>query len=270
MREVAEVPPSIAFMLPGESFRFEWLASLLELGVAVGDSGWAIQRFLGYTSSCYSTRINLTDDLLEKSKLLPPKYVFWLDDDNLIKPEQFMRLLNFLESNPQADGIVGWCWIRHKERWSTSCGKFWTDDGVHLAPMELSDLYAGGPTPKPIDYSGFPAVLLRYEVMKHLGANAFRPYTVRDAGVSGVLTGEQIKRVRDHWFAGEDTSFFLRAREQGMRFFVHPDCKVAHLKMHSQEPDIQLYADTPVELKQWREQVNGKAVPAVASQESGA
>jgi hypothetical protein len=248
---------SIAFMLPGESFRFEWLASLLELGVAVGNAGWSVQRFLGYTTSCYSTRINLTTDLLEKSQVARPKYVFWLDDDNLIRPDQFMRLLHFLETNPQADGIVGWCWIRQKDRWGISCGRFWADDGVHLAPMELHELKST-PDPKPIEYSGFPAVLMRYEVLEFLGADVFRPYVARDAG--RFFTSEQIKRIPQAWFAGEDTSFFLRAREKGMTFFVDPECEVGHLKAHAQQPDIQLYADSPAALKEWREKVNGKAV----------
>ena len=136
--------------------------------------------------------------------------------------------------------------------------------------MELSELYAGGPTPKPIEYSGFPAVLMRYEVLEQLGADSFRPYTAHEANQSPLLSPDQKSRLSKYWFAGEDASFFLRAREQGLKFFVHPECKVAHLKAHSQEPDVQLFADSPAELKQWREQVNGKAVPAVASQEIGA
>ena len=105
--DVQDLPQSIAFMLPGESFRFEWLESLLELGVAVGDAGWAIQRFLGYTSSCYSTRIDMAEAVIDKAKVHRPKYVLSLDDDNLIKPDRFFRLLHFLEQNPRRGGHCG-------------------------------------------------------------------------------------------------------------------------------------------------------------------
>ena len=267
---------SIAFMLPGESFRFEWLASLLELGIAVGNAGWAIQRYLGYCTSCYSTRINLTHDLLTSAEQ-KPEYVFWIDDDNLVKPEQFMRLLSFLDSHPEVDGVTGWCWIRQKERWATSVGNFWPEDGVHLVPMELPQLFEGGPTVKPIQHTGFPCFLMRYSVLERLGENVFAPVTkntvchVEDRTSEfntwtdwETLTDEQVGKIPNHWFAGEDGSFCLRAREAGMKFFVDPACKVAHLKMISQEPDVQLYRDTPEELKQWREQVNGKAVAGPA------
>jgi hypothetical protein len=52
-----------------------------------------------------------------------------------------------------------------------------------------------------------------------------------------------------------------------MQIWVDPACKVAHLKFLSQEPDVQLYKDTPEETKQWREQVNGAAIPAPVNYE---
>ena len=266
----AEAFRSIAFMLPGETFRFEWLSSLLELGIAVGNAGWGIQRFLGYSTSCYSTRINLTHDLLE-SKEQKPEYVFWLDDDNLVKPDQFLRLLQFLETHPEADGVTGWCWIRQKERWGTSVGKFWGDDGVHLCPMELPELFADNGSVKPIEHTGFPCFLMRYSVLEKLGENVFMPITKRDLAtfVPGKtlsnwhsLKDSQVAAIVPHWFAGEDVAFCLRAREKGMQLYVDPMCKAAHLKTISQEPDVQLYGDTPEALKQWRAQVNGPAVKA--------
>jgi hypothetical protein len=250
---VAPVEPplrSIAFALPGETFRFEWLSGLVDLCETVGAAGWQIRLCFGYTTSCYTTRINIAQDIMDGAQSTRPEYVFWLDDDNIVKPEQFMRLLAFLDATPTADIVTGWCWIRQKTRWATSIGNFWKEDGVHLCPLELSDLFAQGAGHKRIEYSGFPCVLMRYSVLEKLGAHAFMPTLRPDLPT---------------WFCGEDTAFFLVAKKAGIESWVDPACKVAHLKMIAQEPDIQLYRDTPEELKKWREQVNGPALSAPAN-----
>jgi len=240
-------PRYITFCLPGESFRFEWLHGLIDLCAAVGMAGWQIKLCLGYATSCYSTRINMAQEVLDAGAKIRPDYVFWLDDDNIVKPEQFMALVRFLDENPTADVVTGWCWIRQKERWGISVGtQFWTD-GFHLCPIELDKLFANGASHKRIAHTGFPCVLMRYAVLEKLGANVFMP----------MLNPDQ-----PGWFAGEDVAFSLRARDAGVEMWVDPACKVAHLKVCSQEPDIQLYRDSPKDLKDWRAQVNGPAIVA--------
>ena len=187
--------------------------------------------------------------------------MFWLDDDNIVKPEAFLKLVEFLDRNPDADVVTGWCWIRQENRWGTSIGNFWKDDAVHLCPMELSELFANGAAHKRIEHTGFPCVLMRMKVLEVLGADVFRPVVKGDLANLGV-SPEQIGKVPAIWFAGEDIAFCLRARDAGIQMWVDPACKVAHLKTISQEPDIQLFRDTPEELKAWRAQVNGNAVIA--------
>lgn len=260
-------PRRIAFCLPGESFRFEWLRGVMELFNTLGNANWQVNLCFGYTTSPYHTRINLTNDVLNRAAAdFKPEYVFWLDDDNLIKPEDFMRLVAFLDQQPEADAISGWCWIRQKTRWGISCGMFSEDTQVHMKLFELPELFAEGGKPRRMEVGGFPAILMKYEVLEKLGAGAFQPVTKADLPE---LLGDlpRISEPTDEWFSGEDISFFLHARKAGLKIWVDPACKVAHLKFISQEPDIQLFRDTPEALKQWREQVNGKAIPAPANYE---
>jgi len=245
---VAEKPGrNITFCLPGETFRFEWLSGLVDLCSQVGAAGWQIRLCFGYSTSCYTTRINISQDVIDGAAAARPEYVFWLDDDNIVKPDAFLRLLAFLDSTPSADVVTGWCWIRQKERWGISVGtEFWTD-GVHLCPIELDQLFADNGRHKRIAHTGFPCVLMRYSVLEKLGPYAFMPVLRPDLPT---------------WFAGEDVAFCLRARDAGVEMWVDPSCKVAHLKTISQEPDIQLFRDSPKDLKDWRAQVNGPAIVA--------
>lgn len=257
----AQVARRIALCLPGENFHFQWLKRYLEIENFLWVNNWQPGINFGYTTSPYHTRINLTNDVLNSAKTgFVPEYVLWIDDDNLLKPEDLARMICFLDTHPEADGISGWCWIRQRERWGISCGMFSPDTQVHMRLFELPELFETG-KPRVMEVGGFPCMLLRYSALERLGSKAFQPVTKAD--LRDMLEGfPYTSEPTDEWFSGEDISFFLNARKEGLRFYVDPAAKVAHLKFISQEPDVQLYRDTPEELKQWREQIRGKAIPA--------
>jgi len=253
-------PRNIALCLPGENFHFTWLRQYLEIENWLWQSNWQPAINFGYTTSPYHTRINLTNDVLNSAKAgFVPEYVLWIDDDNLLKTVDLARMISFLDANPEADGVSGWCWIRQRDRWGISCGMFSPDTQVHMRLFELPELLETG-KPVRMEVGGFPCFLVRFKVLQTLTAAAFQPVTKRD--IPFVYQGPRAVEVTDEWFSGEDISFFLNARKEGLRFYVDPAAKVAHLKFISQEPDVQLYRDTPEELKQWREQIRGKAIPA--------
>ena len=258
---VGPEPRHITFCLPGETFRFEWLRGLVDLCASVGEAGWQIKLLFSYSTSVYLTRGNLTRAAIAAAETVRPEYVFWLDDDNIVKPADFLAMLRFMDENREtADILAGWCWIRKPDRWETSLGDF-SADGVNLRPFDLRELCAGGLHPKRIEYTGFPGVLMRFGVLESLGSDCFRPATVAD--LPDLLSGVAVSASPEpHWFSGEDVGFSLRARRAGLRMWVDPAAKLAHLKVQSAEPDIAIFQDTPEELKRWREQVNG---PAVAS-----
>ncbi len=105
-----------------------------------------------------------------------------------------------------------------------SCGKQGPD--LAMLPFHPDQLSAGPLVP--IDWSGFPCVLLRYEVLERLGKEAFMPIVRPDV---------------KYGFTSEDTSFFLRAKEAGYQFLVDLRVKVPHIKMRAIEPQ---YVPRPV------------------------
>lgn len=68
-----------------------------------------------------------------------------------------------------------------------------------------------------VGYSGFPAVVMRYEALVKAGENPFAPLPTPDYG---------------YGFAGEDASFcYYAAKRGGCRFFVEPRVQVPHYKV---------------------------------------
>lgn len=239
--------PVIAFCTPGETFRMEWLAGRIELENALANAGYNVAPLLSYSSNVYKTRINLARSVVQLADQMgSPQYVFWLDDDNVVLPQQLFQLIRWLDQHPEADGIAGWCWIRKGHEWMVSAGNF-TSDGVTWKPLSLNELYAGETSeersePKPITMTGFPCFLMRYSALKLLGPEAFRPI---------------LSDACDEGFTGEDGAFCNRALRR-LNLFVHPMVHVQHLKLQGLEPD---FKDEKI-MAGWRETVNGKAITA--------
>lgn len=258
--------PVLAMCLPGDSFPFLWIEGFMRLGGKLKELGYVVKRFMGYSSNVYHTRMDIASKVIEDAKITgeKPKYVLWMDSDNVLLPDQLEGLIKFLDFYPQVDGIAGWCWIRKQHGWTTSAGYFWDEDGVHLAHMNLDALFAGETDaekfgPKEIEHTGFPSLLMRYEALEQLGSAAFRPMTKADLPeYFGANTPE--RTVTDEWFCGEDTAWCLRAKKAGLKFVVDPKCKVGHLKLQFQEPDVQISAETPKVLRELREGINGQAM----------
>jgi GT2 family glycosyltransferase len=262
--------PILAMLLPGDNFSFLWVEGFMRLGAQLKDEGYIVKRFMAHSSNVYHTRMNLAEKCIEDARITGerPKYVLWIDSDNILLPNQLSGLIKFLDHYQQVDGISGWCWIRKEHGWTTSAGFFWEEDGVHLAHMNLDALFAGETDaekfgPKRIEHSGFPCFLMRYEVLEQLGAAAFRPMTKAD--LPAYFDGEMPQReVTDEWFCGEDTAFCLRAKKAGFTFVVDPGCKVGHLKLQMQEPNIggRMPMDTPQAERDRREGLNGPEIDA--------
>jgi hypothetical protein len=287
--------PILAMCMPGQTFSGEWLDAFLAMGTELKEQGYLVKRFRGYTSNPYNTRINLAERIIEDAKISgePPKYVLWIDHDNVAAPGQLTGLLKFLEAYPHVDAVAGWCWIAKTLGFTTSVGNFWEDDGVHLAAFNLEALFEGdGPAamfaPKQIEHTGFPFLLMRYDALERLGQYAFRPLTKADLPAyfecpackgAGIASHESAPitfacaacdgkgsimpktQVADHWFCGEDTAWCLQAKKAGMTIVVDPGCKVGHLKLQLQEPITSHFTeDTPVVEMERSMAINGKPV----------
>ena len=232
--------------LPGEDN--DRLANVLGLVRTAETNGFEFNANLGYTSSPDVTRMALTETVLKFwSGDASAPYVLWVDDDNLVSGDQLERLLSFLDATPEADIIVGWCWIPRGGQWMTSVGQF--NESMHVSFLTIADMLSGGSDPKyfPRFASGFPCVLMRREVLERLGPRCFVKIQRDDFEYGGM---------------GEDFSFFWRAHEAGMRCYLDPMCKVGHIKPQLQEPDLKLPpgGELPPIVEQWRRQKNGNRV----------
>ena len=244
--EPAESLPLIAVCVPGYDFTFPWLEHFFALGTRFRDEGYIVKRYFGYSSNVYHARMSIMSDVIEAARRSgdTPKYVLWLDSDNVLLPNQLSSLLRYLDAHSDVDAIAGWCWIRKGQDWVTSAGYFWGEDGVHLEHMGVAALLAGDSpteraTPKRIESTGFPCLLMRYEMCEKLGASAFRPLTKAD--LPAYFDGNMpAKEVTDEWFCGEDTSWCLQAKKAGFKLMVDPMCKVGHLKIQLLEPDFKI------------------------------
>lgn len=216
--------PSIALALPGEHFGYDYLAGFARIYGHLLTHNWRVQVCLGHTSNVYATRMVLTESVLSiKPKL---DYVLWLDDDNVLDPDQLEILLADLVERPDLAGVVGWCWCDRTETdpekpFVMSCGR--QSAAMAMEPFTREDwesVSAGNPL-VPIDWSGFPCVLLRAAVLEQLGARAFLP-----------MVRPELK----FGFASEDASFFWAAKQAGLKFAVDMRVKVPHIKMRAIEP----------------------------------
>jgi hypothetical protein len=208
---------NIAIVLPGEWFHSSWVAeNAIQLCCHLYNRFRNVWPVMPVVSDVYKMR----HIAFEYIKKLPRAvdYVLWIDDDNLLTPAHFEMLLNDLETHPELAGVVGWCWIHPEAR--MSCGAF---DAWHSAiSFDYHKVMEQDANLIPIDWSGFPIVLHRASVIEDIGPFPFRPI-LNDGWTTGM--------------SGEDTSFFERCGEKGLKFVCDRRVKVPHLKYGNPEPD---------------------------------
>jgi hypothetical protein len=211
----------LAFCFPGENFSSEWVSqNAISLLFHIASRGFQIAPVPGYTTNVYMTRQAMAQKILE----CEPKanLVLWVDDDNLLTPDQFDMLLNTLDTKPDVTGVTGWCWIQFEadKRFVPSCGDF-MPDGVHLKSLD-GFKFQSATELREIEWTGFPCFLMRREALEKAGFNPFIP-----------ILDERL----ESGMSGEDSAFCLRARAAGCKFLVDPRVHVPHLKRRAIEPE---------------------------------
>jgi hypothetical protein len=229
--------PMIAFCTPGNAFPLAWVDAWSKLwGYVVGCQKYNVTHLMAYTSNAGMVRQIMSRAMLTTDYGVPLDFVLWMDDDNTLTPEQFEMLMADLREHPEYDAVAGWTWCGgddfiEKGKAQISCGAIrgleLTDDGQdvkfchikHLLPKDLQD----SPTDLiEIEYSGFPVVLMRAELLKKAGKNPFNPF---------------IDERCEYGFSGEDLAFFVRARiRSGARFAMDRRVHVPHYKRRAIEP----------------------------------
>jgi len=214
--------PVIAVCLPGQSFSSTWVHAWTELYSHLMSNFQVIPIF-GYSTNVYNVRQSIADMIL-KDIFPEPEFVLWIDDDNILRKPGFETLLKDLD-HPEVDMVAGWCVLNHRDIKRddsvelVSAGMCDSENKARLLPK--SEFLSGDSPLVEVGYTGFPAVLMRYETLKAVGSDGFMP-----------LLGSQFP-----WgYAGEDLAFSIRARAAGKRIFVDKRVRVPHLKL---TPDFQ-------------------------------
>jgi hypothetical protein len=220
---------TIALATPGEHFSSVWLAGYIGLFTGLISTGHSVAPFLGYSSNVYATRARVLESMIDTDERITQiDYALWLDDDNTLTFPQLQLLMADLEANPSLDAVAAWCWVQpdgYACHAIPSCGAI---EGHRARPLDLR--YLGsidgnppeGPDLVPVDYTGFPVVLFRFEALRMLAPlKPFSPYPAEELEMG---------------FMGEDTGFWKRAGHAGIRLAVDRRVKVPHYKLRAAEP----------------------------------
>jgi hypothetical protein len=215
----------IATCTPGEVFGQEWVCNWTSLLSTLTTRGYMVASVFSGCSNVYITRSFMREQVLEMNPR--PQYVLWIDDDNILTPDNLVHLLADIQT-PGVDMVAAWTWIGGPEpgRVKVSGGKFDREKDECLnIPKEAIVTQKGL---FEVEWTGFPAVLMKTEMLDC----ATRPFAPLPAPKS-------------RWgFTGEDISFCLNARDKGYRIFLDSRVYVPHLKTQP------LYSfTTPAELE---------------------
>lgn len=212
--------PKLIVCLPGQAFSYVWVSNWTNL-LANMMQRFELVPIFGYSSNVYVTRATLAQNAsLSKPK---PEYLLWVDDDNILTAEQFNMLFDDLRSNPDIDCVSGWSWIQNDVftiEPRVSVGHF-NEKGTCVA-MRHDALMSGTDDIKPIEWTGFPAVLMRYSCLEQAGGySAFFPLAAPG---------------HPYGYYGEDSSFSMNALRAGCHLYVDRRVRVPHLKLRDAEP----------------------------------
>lgn len=223
MRELGfplfEPKPSLAVMLPGERYSSTWVHAWSQLFAHLMENYQAMPIF-AYSTNVYTTRISLADKVV--NEMFPePKYVLWIDDDNIVMRNQFQQLEKDLDVHPEIDMVAGWCSFNHQDVYRVqdeervSCGHL--DSDLRARLITRKEFEAPENPLIRVGYTGFPVVLMRFDCLKA---------AVEKGGFKPILND-----IFPWGLSGEDLAFCVRAAEAGKRIYVDRRVRVAHLKL---------------------------------------
>ncbi len=190
--------------------------SVQQIGAVIaanGWSAWATLMPLGRNGGFAYGNNEAIRPALESSD--PPRYVFMLNPDTLVKPGALKAMLEFLDANPKV-GIAGTRVINEDETVRRSAFRFHTaaselEGGLRLGVVTkmLSDKVVAQPIPTAaceVDWVSGASMFVRREVFKDVG-----------------LLDES------YFMYFEETDFCLRAQRKGWTCWYVPSASIVHL-----------------------------------------
>jgi len=234
MSENERKPLNLAICIPGEQFPNVWVSNwttFLAQLIMDPDYAYNVQFYLGYSSNVYATRSTIWNGVMKGQGGVVADYILWMDDDNLLTFDQFKILLNDMFDDPMLDMVSAWCYCQpdgYDIHAVPSCGYRSSEDGIRCKPIRVTALL--GQIPISVDWTGFPAVLMRSRIGRMAGDRPFRP----------IVDGRT-----EMGFLGEDISFCYRAKDGGAVIKVDPRLEIVHLKVRAVAPGMRSVAHLP-------------------------
>ena len=206
---------SIAVCLPGETFSRAWVMNWTALLAVLSQRFRLMAPIFGYSSAPHVTRQGFRQEIM-KGEI--PDYVLWIDDDNILTPDGLMQLAADLEEHPDVSLVAGWSWAA--DALSITAGLLLPgNNGNHCGRIEHKTLMDGPHDLFRVEWTGFPAVLMRGSLLVEAGEKAFIPIPNNIAP----------------WYCyGEDISFCLNVQNRLM--VIDRRVRVPHLKLADNEP----------------------------------
>lgn len=212
---------SIAVCLPGETFSQSYVVKLMDLLFFLAQH-FNLRPYWCFSSSPDHTRQQLRQDVLKDGV---PDFVLWIDDDQLLSVDGLKLLLEDLREHPDISLAAGWSWEASNENKppmisagcfvdppagfkSQACGRI-----EHSTLMSLP-----GDLTK-VEWTGFPAVLMRGSLLVEAGDQAFIMWP---------------NDLAPFYRYGEDISFCMRLPHRLL--VIDRRVRVPHLKLEDNEP----------------------------------
>jgi hypothetical protein len=220
---------TIVFCLPGRGTSYVFLKNFVQLCFDMVQSGLSIQISQDYSSMVNFARCKvLGANVLRGPKQIPwdgklqYDYQLWIDSDIVFDTNKFWQLcdLAFPADGEEKEIVAGW--YATEDGTTTSVAHWLEEDDFRnnggVMNHETVESISKRRKPFTVDYTGFGWVLIKKGVFENLEYPWFAPkMQVFESG-----------SVQD--MCGEDVSFCLDAKEEGMDIWCDPRIRVGHEK----------------------------------------
>lgn len=217
----------IAIAALGESFSLPWVRAWTDTLLKLGKY-FDLSIRLNYATVVCIARASIAVEILQET---PVDYVLLVDDDNPPGASQIVQLIADLEANQHVDLVAGWYGLDMGGMISGQVGEMSFGRAFRVIkatfqrryPADPADFFSSdAPELQEIDWTGLGMVLMRWELLRKCGPDAFLPEQEGPAEhQAGINAG----------FIFDDMHFCKVAKSHGARLFVDRRVRVPHLKL---------------------------------------
>ena len=193
----------ISVCIPGANYSRAWLGAWNELFAHLMKK-FRVCLHYAESNNIYQVRNITANSILQAME--QPKYVLWIDSDNLVSVQGFEELYASINECPEVSGVGAWYRFFGPRGSLIAAGT-----GSYLRPTE--EQIKSLPGLLEVGYIGFGFLLMRQQVIRDMGFDAFLPIRY------------------DGTWCTDDGGFCDHATKKGHRFFLHPKVFAPHLKL---------------------------------------